>query len=245
VPVDAATNYQPTAAQVEAAWSGPVSALLVASPSNPTGTLLSDAELRSLFAVTRARGGALVVDEIYHGLTYGAAATTALAISEEIFVINSFSKYFGMTGWRLGWLVAPPAAVAEIDKLAQNLYLAAPTPAQYAALSAFEPDNIAILETRRQQFQARRDYLLPALSSLGFDIAGAPEGAFYLYADCSRFTDDSFGFSARLLEEAGVAITPGVDFGDHRPERHVRFAYTTSLENLQEGVHRLKAYLGT
>jgi aspartate/methionine/tyrosine aminotransferase len=245
VPVDAATNYQPTAAQVEAAWSGPVSALLVASPSNPTGTLLSDAELRSLFAVMRARGGALVVDEIYHGLTYGAAATTALAISEEIFVINSFSKYFGMTGWRLGWLVAPPAAVAEIDKLAQNLYLAAPTPAQYAALSAFEPDNIAILETRRQQFQARRDYLLPALSSLGFDIAGAPEGAFYLYADCSRFTDDSFGFSARLLEEAGVAITPGVDFGDHRPERHVRFAYTTSLENLQEGVHRLKAYLGT
>jgi len=245
VPVDAATNYQPTASQVEAAWSGPVSALLVASPSNPTGTLLGDPELRALFAVTRERGGALVVDEIYHGLTYGAAATTALAISEEIFVINSFSKYFGMTGWRLGWLVAPRAAVAEIDKLAQNLYLAAPTPAQYAALSAFEPDNIAILEGRRQEFQARRDYLLPALRSLGFDIAGAPEGAFYLYADCSRFTEDSYGFSARLLEEAGVAITPGIDFGDHRPERHVRFAYTTSLENLQEGVRRLKDYLGS
>jgi aspartate/methionine/tyrosine aminotransferase len=244
LPVDAATNYQPTAAQVEAAWDGSAAALLLASPSNPTGTLLSDAELRALFAVTRARDGHLVVDEIYHGLTYGMAAPTALAVSEDVFVINSFSKYFGMTGWRLGWLVAPRAAVSELDKLAQNLYLAAPTPAQYAALSAFEAGSIAILEQRRQEFSARRDYLLPALRSLGFDIAGAPEGAFYLYADCSRFTDDSYGFSARLLEEAGVAITPGVDFGEHRPERHVRFAYTTSMENLKEGVRRLKNYLG-
>jgi aspartate/methionine/tyrosine aminotransferase len=244
LPVDAGTNYQPTAAQVEAAWSGSVSALLLASPSNPTGTLLDEAELRALFAVARARGGGLVVDEIYHGLTYGAPATTALAVSEEIFVINSFSKYFGMTGWRLGWLVAPRTAVAEIDKLAQNLYLAAPTPAQHAALAAFEPGNIAILEARRKEFHARRDYLLPALRSLGFDIAGAPEGAFYLYADCGRFTGDSYDFSARLLEEAGVAVTPGIDFGDHRPERHMRFAYTTSMEHLKEGVRRLKDYLG-
>jgi aspartate/methionine/tyrosine aminotransferase len=244
LPVDAATNYQPTAAQVEAAWNESVAALLLASPSNPTGTLLGEAELRALFAVTRTHGGHLVVDEIYHGLTYGASATTALAVSEDVFVINSFSKYFGMTGWRLGWLVAPRAAVAEIDKLAQNLYLAAPTPAQYAALSAFDPDNVAILEARRREFRTRRDYLLPALRSLGFDIAGAPEGAFYLYADCSRFSDESYGFSARLVEEAGVAITPGIDFGDHRPERHVRFAYTTSMENLKEGVRRLKDYLG-
>ncbi|MFN2181543.1 MAG: aminotransferase class I/II-fold pyridoxal phosphate-dependent enzyme, partial [Candidatus Promineifilaceae bacterium] len=156
-----------------------------------------------------------------------------------------FSKYFGMTGWRLGWLVAPREAIAGIDKLAQNLYLAAPTLAQYAALSAFDPENIAILEARRLEFRTRRDYLLPALRDLGFDIAGTPEGAFYLYADCSRFTDDSYGFSVRLLEEAGVAITPGIDFGEHRPERHVRFAYTTSLENLKEGVRRLKDYLGT
>jgi aspartate/methionine/tyrosine aminotransferase len=245
LPVDAATNYQPDAARVEAAWTGSVAALLLASPSNPTGTLLSEAELRALFAVTQSRGGRLVVDEIYHGLSYGEAAKTALAVSDEIFVINSFSKYFGMTGWRLGWLVAPREAVAGIDKLAQNLYLAAPTPAQYAALSAFEPDNIAILEARRREFRARRDYLLPALRGLGFEIAGTPDGAFYLYADCSRFTDDSYGFCVRLLEEAGVAITPGVDFGVHRPERHVRFAYTTSLENLEEGVRRLKAYLGT
>ncbi len=245
LPVDATTNYQPDAACVSAAWTGSVAALLVASPSNPTGTLLSEADIRALFAETQSHGGRLVVDEIYHGLTYGAAANTALAVSDDIFVINSFSKYFGMTGWRLGWLVAPREAVAGLDKLAQNLYLAAPTPAQYAALSAFDPDNIAILEARRLEFRARRDYLLPALRGLGFGIDGTPEGAFYLYADCSRFTDDSYGFSVCLLEEAGVAITPGLDFGDHRPERHVRFAYTTSLENLQEGVRRLKEYLGT
>jgi len=245
LPVDAATNYQPDAASVDAAWTGSVAALLVASPSNPTGTLLNDADIRALFAVTQSHGGRLVVDEIYHGLTYGEAASTALAVSDDIFVINSFSKYFGMTGWRLGWLVAPREAIAGIDKLAQNLYLAAPTLAQYAALSAFDPENIAILEARRLEFRTRRDYLLPALRDLGFDIAGTPEGAFYLYADCSRFTDDSYGFSVRLLEEAGVAITPGIDFGEHRPERHVRFAYTTSLENLKEGVRRLKDYLGT
>jgi aspartate/methionine/tyrosine aminotransferase len=245
LPVDAATNYQPDATCVSAAWTGSVAALLVASPSNPTGTLLTEADIRALFAVTQSRGGRLVVDEIYHGLTYGETAKTALAVSDDIFVINSFSKYFGMTGWRLGWLVAPQESIAGLDKLAQNLYLAAPTPAQYAALSAFEPDNIAILEARRLEFRSRRDYLLPALRGLGFGIAGTPEGAFYLYADCSRFTDDSYGFSVRLLEEAGVAITPGLDFGNHRPERHVRFAYTTSLEHLEEGIRRLKDYLGT
>jgi len=243
LPVDADTNYQPDAATVRAAWTGPVAALLVASPSNPTGTLLTEADIRALFAVTQSQGGRLVVDEIYHGLTYDEPAATALAVSADIFVINSFSKYFGMTGWRLGWLVAPGEYVGELDKLAQNLFLAAPTLAQYAALSAFDPENIAILEARRREFRARRDYLLPALRGLGFGIAGTPEGAFYLYADCSRFTDDSYRFSTQLLEETGVAITPGIDFGTHLPERHVRFAYTTSLENLQEGVHRLKAYL--
>jgi aspartate/methionine/tyrosine aminotransferase len=245
LPVDADTNYQPDAATVRAAWTGPVAALLVASPSNPTGTLLTEADIRALFAVTQSQGSRLVVDEIYHGLTYDEPAATALAVSADIFVINSFSKYFGMTGWRLGWLVAPAEAVGELDKLAQNLFLAAPTLAQYAALSAFDPENIAILEARRREFRARRDYLLPALRGLGFGITGTPEGAFYLYADCSRFTDDSYRFSKQLLEETGVAITPGNDFGIHRSERHVRFAYTTSLENLQEGVHRLKACLGT
>ena len=148
-----------------------------------------------------------------------------------------------MTGWRLGWLVAPDAYVSDIDKLAQNLFLAAPTIAQHAALRAFDEENINILESRRREFRQRRDYLLPALRELGFDIAVIPEGAFYLYANCSRFTDDSYSFASQLLEEAGVAITPGIDFGNNQPETHVRFAYTTSLENLQEGIRRLQAFL--
>jgi len=243
LPVDASTDYQPGPAQVAAAWTQRTRALLVASPANPTGTLLTQQAVSELYAVVTACNGSLVVDEIYHGLTYAGPATTALAVSEDIFVVNSFSKYFGMTGWRLGWLVAPQDCVADLDKLAQNLFLAAPTLAQYAALSAFEPENIALLEQRRESFRQRRDYLLPALRELGFDIPVTPEGAFYLYADCSRFTDDSYPFSTQLLEEAGVAITPGIDFGAYRPERHVRFAYTTSLENLQEGVRRLREYL--
>ncbi len=243
LPVDASTDYQPGPAQVDAVWTPRTSALLVASPANPTGTLLTQQALSELYEVVMARNGSLVVDEIYHGLTYAAPASTALSVSDAIFVVNSFSKYFGMTGWRLGWLVAPQDYVADIDKLAQNLFLAAPTLAQYAALSAFEADNIAILEQRREVFRQRRDYLLPALRELGFDIPVTPEGAFYLYADCSRFTDDSYRFSKQLLEEAGVAITPGIDFGTHQPERHVRFAYTTSLEKLQEGVRRLREYL--
>ena len=243
IPVDAASGYQPTVQQVNELWTEKVTALLVASPSNPTGTLLSAATLQGYFSTVMEKGGSLVVDEIYHGLTYGPPAQTALAISDELFVINSFSKYFGMTGWRLGWLVAPRDVVPEIDKLAQNLFLAAPTLAQHAALKAFDEQNIAILESRREEFRLRRDYLLPALREIGFDIPVTPEGAFYLYANCSRFADDSFELAGRLLEEAGVAITPGIDFGTNRPEQHVRFAYTTSLEHLQEGVRRLAEYL--
>ena len=243
IPVTAASNYQPTSQQVGDYWTTQTAALLVASPSNPTGTLLGEHTLREYHAIAAARGGCLVVDEIYHGLVYGEQASTALAVSEEVFVVNSFSKYFGMTGWRLGWLIAPQAYVADIDKLAQNLFLAAPTIAQYAALKAFDEESIDILEARRHEFQQRRDYLLPALRDIGFDIAVTPDGAFYLYANCSRFTDDSFSLSSRLLEEAGVAITPGIDFGVNQPGTHVRFAYTTSLENLQEGVRRLREYL--
>lgn len=244
IPVGAASGYQPLPQQVSDSWTAPARALLVASPSNPTGTLLDEQTLREYHAITDQKGGSLIVDEIYHGLTYDGPASTALAVSDDIFVINSFSKYFGMTGWRLGWLVAPREVVADIDKLAQNLFLAAPTPAQYAALRAFDEDVLAILDERRDEFRARRDYLLPALRDIGFDIPVNPSGAFYLYANCSRFTDDSFAFTSRLLEEAGVAITPGIDFGTNRPEHHVRFAYTTSLENLQEGVQRLAEALG-
>jgi aspartate/methionine/tyrosine aminotransferase len=243
IPVTAATAYQPAPEQVREYWTDQVTAMLVASPSNPTGTLLSKPVLGEYHAIAEQRDGCLIVDEIYHGLVYGNQATTALAISDEIFLVNSFSKYFGMTGWRLGWLVAPHAYVALIDKLAQNLFLAAPTMAQHAALKAFDEDSISILEARRQEFQRRRDYLLPALRDIGFDIPVTPDGAFYLYANCSRFTADSFSFSSQLLEEAGVAITPGIDFGENQPGTHVRFAYTTSLERLQEGVRRLREFL--
>jgi aspartate/methionine/tyrosine aminotransferase len=243
MPVGAETAWQPSVQQVREHWSANTAALLLASPSNPTGTLLQPEWIRGYLDIIRSQGGMLIIDEIYHGLTYGAAVPTALSISDEICVINSFSKYFGMTGWRLGWLVAPPALVPELDKLAQNLFLAAPTLSQHAALHAFDRDTIEILEQRRECFRQRRDYLLPALRALGFAIPVQPEGAFYLYADCSRFSDDSFALSNRLLEEAGVAITPGIDFGSYRASHHVRFAYTTSLENLQEGVRRLQEYL--
>jgi len=243
IPVGPASGYQPSLQQVQEEWDACTSVLLLASPSNPTGTLLDASMLDDFYGLASRQGGSLVVDEIYHGLTYGSRADTALSVSADIVVVNSFSKYFGMTGWRLGWLVVPESLLEAIDKLAQNLFLAAPTTAQYAALAAFDTENIAILEERREEFRERRDYLLPALRELGFDIPVTPDGAFYLYADCSRFSEDSYQFSNDLLEHAGVAITPGIDFGSHQPGRHVRFAYTTTLDNLQEGISRLDGFL--
>ena len=240
IPVDATSSYQITPAQARDYWTDEVVAMIVASPSNPTGTLLDSGQLAALYTVANEHAGHLIVDEIYHGLTYGVAAHSALEVSSRIFVINSFSKYFGMTGWRLGWVVAPEDFVEDLDKLAQNLFLSAPTLSQHAALAAFHPDTLSILEERRDEFRARRDFLLPALRETGFRIPVTPQGAFYLYADCSRFTGDSYRFALNLLEDAGVAITPGIDFGSNRPESHVRFAYTTSMENLREGVNRLR-----
>jgi aspartate/methionine/tyrosine aminotransferase len=244
VPVNADTDYQLTADLLEQYWSANTVAAMLASPSNPTGTIVSDEALQAMHAVSSAHGGHLVVDEIYHGLVYDQDIDTALSIADDVFVINSFSKYFGMTGWRIGWLVAPEGYIDAIDRLAQNIFLAASTPAQYAALAAFQPETMEILEQRRAAFAERRDYLLPALRELGFDIPVTPQGAFYLYADCSRFTDDSYQFASQLLEEAGVAITPGLDFGSHKPEQHMRFAYTTSIENLRKGVERIREFLG-
>jgi aspartate/methionine/tyrosine aminotransferase len=243
VPVDAVSDYQLTPAHLERSWSARTIATLVATPSNPTGTLVSTERLSAMSEFARERGGTLIVDEIYHGLVYEGDYTTAIAFTDEAFVINSFSKYFNMTGWRLGWMVAPERYVREFDKLAQNLFLAAPTPAQYAALAAFEPETIAILEERRAQFKARRDYLVPALRALGFEIPVTPQGAFYIYAGCGNLTDDSFAFARGLLEQAGVAITPGIDFGANAPERHVRFAYTNSIDRLKEGVARIAKFL--
>ncbi|MEO6148084.1 MAG: pyridoxal phosphate-dependent aminotransferase [Sulfuriferula sp.] len=243
VPVDADTAYQLTPELVERYWTSEVKVVLLASPSNPTGTVVPDADVRAIAAICAARGATLIVDEIYHGLIYEGRYQTALAQSSDVFVVNSFSKYFQMTGWRLGWLIAPEWAIDALDRLAQNLYLAASTPAQYAALAAFSPATLAILEDRKAELKVRRDYLASALIDLGFDLAVLPQGAFYLYAGCERFSQDSFAFAAQILEKTGVAITPGVDFGTYRAERYVRFAYTTSLPNLQEAVRRLYAYL--
>ncbi len=243
VPVDARHNYQLDADRVRTHWTAGSVAALIASPSNPTGSLLPRAEMAALLEAVRERGGVLLVDEIYQNLYYRDRPYTALEFGDDLFVINSFSKYFGMTGWRLGWLVAPADYVQSLDTLAQNLFLAAPTVAQYAALAAFDPQTQAELERRRVEFQRRRDYLLPALRALGFVIDAEPQGAFYLYADCSRFTDDSHAFCRQLLETAGVAVTPGTDFGMHAAKRHVRFAYTTSLSQLELGVQRLADFL--
>jgi aspartate/methionine/tyrosine aminotransferase len=245
LPTGPETGYQLSAARVAPHCGTRTAALILASPSNPAGTTVPMEEIRALLEVVTAAGDArLIVDEIYHQLVYDEAPRTALSISDEVFIINSFSKYFGMTGWRLGWVVAPEAYCESLDTLAQNLFLAAPTPAQWAALAAFEPATLALLEERRRELAQRRDYLLPALRELGFRIPVRPQGAFYLYADCSAFTEDSFAFAGRALEEAGVAFTPGIDFGTHRAREHVRFSYTTSMQQLQEGVRRLGEWLG-
>ena len=243
LPVDATTRFQPTSAQVETAWSERTRGLMVATPSNPTGTLLTPDELDALGGTVRARGGVMIVDEIYQGLTYGIESSTALRRMDDIFVVNSFSKYFGMTGWRLGWLVAPAEYVREIEKLAQHFFISASTPAQYAALAAFEPATLDLLEERRHAFAHRRSTLLPALQRLGFIVATEPQGAFYIYADISGIATDSEALARRLIEEAGVATTPGLDFGDHLPRRHLRIAYTTGEARLLEAAERISSLL--
>ena len=244
MPVGPESNFQPTPDMLEQHWSEKTAGLLVASPANPTGTLLTLAEIEALASVCRKKGGHFMVDEIYHGLTYEIAAPTACAAGDDIWVINSLSKYFQMTGWRLGWMVIPEAYVRDVEKLAQNLVLCPSTPAQHAALAAFEPHTIEILEERRAEFRRRRDFLAPALEQIGFRITARPEGAFYLYCDCSALTDDSFTLARDLLEKAGVAATPGLDFGSNAPEKHIRFAYTTGVPRLAEAVERLSRYFG-
>lgn len=248
IPVDELTEYQLTYELVKANWKTNSCAVLIASPSNPTGTLIKQDELNAIIQFVEKKGGYVIVDEIYHGLIYDqpdyqTTENTALSYSDHLFVVNSFSKYFGLTGWRVGWVVAPVNMVSELDKLAQNLYLAAPTPGQYAALASFDKHNIEVLDERRDAFQQRRDYLLPALRELGFNIPLQPQGALYLYANIEKFSDNSLEFSESVLTEAKVAITPGMDFGHYRANTFCRFAYTTSLERLDEGVRRLNQYL--
>lgn len=241
VPLTAGAGYRLTAEQVRTAWVTGIKAVVVASPANPTGAVMSLDELAALHELCRSKGAALIVDEIYQGLTYDVPDATALTLGDrDLYVINSFSKYFGMTGWRLGWVAGPEDAVQVMERLAQNLFIAANTPAQHAALAAFGTETMAILEERRQRFRERRDRLFPALAALGFRLAQPPSGAFYVYA---RLPDglgmDAMALATRLLEEAGVAVTPGQDFGDYRATEHLRFAYTRDVQQLDEAVRRI------
>ncbi len=244
LPVGPETRYQPTARAVQDAWREGTVAALLCSPANPTGTVVPPQELEAIVATVEGHGGRLVADEIYHGLVYGAPPPTALACSPRVFVVNSFSKYFHMTGWRLGWLVVPEGYEGAVERLAQNLFLAAPTPAQHAALACFSAETRALLRQRRQEYQRRRDLLLPALEGLGFRVPVVPDGAFYLYAESSALAADSFALAERLLTEAGVAVTPGLDFGEHHAAGHLRFAYTTPVERIEAGVARMRRLLG-
>lgn len=243
IPVDATTNYQLTPDHIRAHWDARTAAVLIGSPANPTGTLIERDTLAEIIRTVETLGGVAIVDEIYQGLTYGDDAVSALAFSDRVFVINSFSKYYGMTGWRVGWVVAPLDAVAALDRIMQNVFLSTSTPAQYAALRALDSDVRVELERRRAEFQRRRDYLVPALRALGFVVPTSPQGAFYIYADCRRFGRDSEDFTRELLEQTGVAITPGMDFGAHRAADHVRFSYAATMQSLRDAVDRISAFI--
>ena len=249
VPTTAAERYQLSSDKVQAAWTDNTRGVLLASPSNPTGTSIAPSELRRIHEVVQARGGVTMIDEIYLGLSYEEEfGHTALAIDENIISINSFSKYFNMTGWRLGWMVVPDAMVPVVERLAQNLFICASTVSQQAALACFEAESIAEYERRRAEFKARRDYFIPALQSLGLNVPVMPDGAFYAWADCTDAAQrlgvqGSWDFALEVMRRAHVAITPGRDFGSFEPERFVRFSTANSMEQLQESVARLRKLL--
>jgi len=237
--VAAKDDFQPSEEMVRAAWGPRTKGLLLGSPSNPTGTLIDPAALQRIASFVAEKKGVLIVDEIYQGLVYAVDPVTALGLPGEVVIINSFSKYFCMTGWRLGWVVLPPGAVRGFEKLGQHVFISAPSAAQHAALAAFSPDSLAILERRRGEFARRRDFLVPALKQAGLRIPAEPHGAFYIYADCGM---DCRAFSIDLLEREGVAVTPGIDFGANQTQRFVRFAYTRSMADLEEAALRIRRF---
>ena len=250
VPTTAAERFQLSADKVAAAWGPKTRGVLLASPSNPTGTSIAPDELRRIHSAVQERGGVTMIDEIYLGLSYDDAyGQTALAIDDNVISINSFSKYFNMTGWRLGWMVVPDALVPVIERLAQNLFICASTISQHAALACFEPASIAEYERRRAEFKARRDYFIPELQALGLSVPVVPDGAFYAWADCTQAADKlgvqgSWDFAYALMHRAHLATTPGRDFGSFEPERFVRFSTANSMAQLQESVARLRSLLG-
>ena len=244
LPAPPEDRFQLSAAGVDAAWSARTRGVLLASPSNPTGTSIEPAEMGRIVSAVRRRGGFTLVDEIYLGLSFEAHfGHSALMHGDDVISINSFSKYFSMTGWRLGWMVVPDELVAPIEKLAQNLYICPSTVAQHAALACFEPESLAEYERRRGEFHARRDFVVPALNQLGLTVPVLPDGAFYAWADCSAHAASSWDFCFELMRRAHVAITPGRDFGRHASERFVRLSFANSMEQLHEAVGRLQAAL--
>ena len=248
LPTTAAARFQPDAASVAAHWGAATRGVLLASPSNPTGTSIPASEMAAIAHTVRARGGVSIVDEIYLGLSYEADfGQSALALpdglGEQLVSINSFSKYFGMTGWRLGWMVLPAELVAPVEKLAQNLYICPSTLAQHAALACFEPEALAEYEQRRAEFRRRRDYIVPALQALGLAVPVQPDGAFYVWFDCSRYSASSWDFCFDLMRRAHVALTPGRDFGPAQAERFVRLSFASAMPVLEAAVERLARVL--
>ena len=237
----AETRYQPVPDQLGADLAG----LIVASPANPTGTMLDHSALSALHDTCRDRDIALISDEIYHGLQYGGPAISALQVADDaqVYVINSFSKYFSMTGWRLGWMVVPQDHVRAIERLAQNMFICPPHAAQIAALGALSPDGRAELDAHRDVYTANRKVLLDGLAQAGWTKTAPADGAFYVYADVSEFTDDSLAFCADILEKAGVAITPGLDFDPVRGAGTVRLSYAQPTAAIEDGVARLIGYM--
>ena len=240
VPVTADDHFQLTPALIERHWKDNTRGALIASPANPTGAVIARKDLEQIASAIKQRNGYLVVDEIYHGLVYGdVAQDSVLSIDPSAFVVNSFSKYFGMTGWRLGWMVVPPDAVKIAEKLSQNLFICPSSVAQYAALGAFSTDAKNEMERNKAEFKKRRDFLVPALRKLGFGVPLMPEGAFYVYAKLPAGLGSSEAFAQFLLEQHHVAITPGTDFGRYLAEDYARFSYSQDLETLKKGVERI------
>jgi len=244
IPSTPEQRFQLSAADIRAHWTPATRGVLIASPSNPTGTSIARADLQALVAEVKQRDGFIIMDEIYLGLYYGDAPQSALTLDDSIVIINSFSKYFHMTGWRLGWLIVPPHLVEPIEKLAASLAICAPSLAQHSALTCFEPEVMRIYENRRLSFKQRLDYLLPQFQRLGLHVPVAPDGAFYIYADIRAHSQDSDDFSHRLLYEAGVAAVPGRDFGPAHARHTMRFSYATGLDRLEEAVGRMERFLG-
>nr|WP_240953493.1 aminotransferase class I/II-fold pyridoxal phosphate-dependent enzyme [Sneathiella chinensis] len=240
IPTGPETNFQPSPALIDAV-PGPLHGLLVASPSNPTGTMLSPTELSALVDYCRDRDMHFISDEIYHGLTYSGEAKSALSYTDDVVVINSFSKYFSMTGWRLGWMIVPEALVGTIERLSQSLFISAPSLSQYAAIAAF--DCTDELEGYRENYTRNRAILLEELPKMGLDKLASADGAFYIYADVSHLTDDSMEFCKRMLAETGVAATPGLDFDPNRGQAYVRFSFAGSTESVKGAIEALRGWL--